>query len=41
MTLESSDIKDRICDYLEGTMEAAARNTFEEELSQNPRAVTN
>ncbi|MCO1602023.1 sigma-70 family RNA polymerase sigma factor [Desulfosporosinus nitroreducens] len=36
MTLESSDIKNRICDYLEGTMEAAARNAFEQELSQNP-----
>ncbi|MCO5388495.1 MAG: hypothetical protein NHB14_25040 [Desulfosporosinus sp.] len=33
---ESSDIKDRICDYLEGTMEAAVRNAFEQELSQNP-----
>ncbi len=36
MTKEASDIKDRICDYLEGTMEAADRNTFEQELSQNP-----
>jgi len=36
MTLEPSDIKDRICDYLEGTMEAVARKAFEEELSQNP-----
>ncbi|MDO0825317.1 hypothetical protein [Desulfosporosinus nitroreducens] len=36
MTIEPSDIKDRICDYLEGTMEAAARNAFEQELSQNP-----
>jgi len=36
MTLEPLDIKDRICDYMEGTMEAADRNTFEQELSQNP-----
>lgn len=36
MTIERSDLTDRIYDYLEGTMDAAAKGKFEHELAQNP-----